>query len=141
MPYNPLMQGYNSSTPTPFFSQQPATQFNPNPMTPEQWAAMQGEQYSSFMQQPVVAPAAPIIPPITQQGPPPVTEADYIPGYLASMIGRNIKAEFVVGTNQYVEKVGMLLNVGVNFFVLLDVNSRTTVMCDLYSVKFVTVIY
>lgn len=75
------------------------------------------------------------------QGAPPVTEIYYIPGYLASVIGQNIKAEFVVGSNQYVEKTGMLIDVGVNYFVLLDNNTRTTIMCDLYAVKFVTVAY
>ena len=75
------------------------------------------------------------------QGAPPVTEVNYIPGYLASVIGQNVKAEFVVGSNQYVEKTGMLIDVGVNYFVLLDTNTRTTIMCDLYAVKFVTVAY
>lgn len=80
------------------------------------------------------------IPPF-QQGPPPVTQIDYIPGYLASNIGRNIKAEFIVGTSQYVEKVGKLVDVGINYFVLQDINSRTYIMCDLYSVRFVTILY
>jgi len=87
-----------------------------------------------------IYPAQPTYPPM-QEGPPPVTESDYIPGFLASMIGRNIKAEFVVGASQYVEKTGQLIDVGVNYFVLRDVNSRTLIMCDLYSVKFVTIIY
>ncbi len=85
-------------------------------------------------------PSVPLYPPM-QQGPPPVTEADYIPGYLSSNIGRNVKAEFIVGSSQYVEKTGKLIEVGVNFFVLQDINSRTNVMCDLYSVRFVTILY
>ena len=84
-------------------------------------------------------PTAPIYPPM-QQGPPPVTEFGYIPGYLASNIGRNIKAEFIIGTSNSVEKVGRLIDVGINYFVLQDVNSRTNIMCDLYSVRFVTVL-
>lgn len=84
--------------------------------------------------------ALPIYPPM-QQGPPPVTEAEYIPGFLASMIGKNIKAEFIVGSSQYVEKVGKLVKVGVNYFVIQDINSRTNIMCDLYSVRFVTILY
>lgn len=79
-------------------------------------------------------------PPIFQQGPPPVTDIDYIPGYLASIIGKNVRCEFIIGTSQYVDKTGVMLDVGVNYFVLNDVNSRTNIMCDLYSVKFVTVI-
>ena len=85
--------------------------------------------------------AAAPIPRGFSQGAPPVTEINYIPGYLASLIGKNVKAEFVVGTNQYVEKTGMLIDVGVNYFVLLDTNTRTTIMCDLYAVKFVTAVH
>lgn len=76
----------------------------------------------------------------TLQGPPPSTERGYIPYYLASNIGKNIRAEFIIGSNQYADKVGRLIEVGINYFVLDDVNSRTHVMCDLYSVKFVTVL-
>jgi hypothetical protein len=76
----------------------------------------------------------------TQQGPPPSTERGYIPYYLASNIGKNIRAEFIIGSSQYTDRVGRLIEVGINYFVLDDVNSRTHVMCDLYSVKFVTVL-
>ena len=81
-----------------------------------------------------------IDPPMMQQGPPPSTEVGYIPYYLASNIGKNMRAEFIIGSSQYAEKTGKLLEVGINYFVLDDVNSRTHVMCDLYSVKFVTVL-
>lgn len=80
------------------------------------------------------------LPPITQQGPPPSTERGYIPYFLASNIGKNVRAEFIIGTTQYADKTGMLTEVGINYFVLRDVNSRTDVMCDLYSVKFVTIL-
>jgi len=75
---------------------------------------------------------------ITQQGPPPLAQVEYIPGFLARHIGRYVKAEFIVGTNQFVDKTGRLVAVGVNYFVLQDVVSRNNVMCDLYSVRFVT---
>jgi len=78
--------------------------------------------------------------PLTQQGPPPSTERGFIPYYLASNIGKNVRAEFIVGSNQYVDKTGVLSEVGINYFVLRDVNSRTDIMCDLYSVKFVTIL-
>lgn len=77
----------------------------------------------------------------TMQGPPPSSEKGYIPYFLASNIGKNIRADFIIGTNQYVDKTGKLAEVGVNYFVIYDENSRTSVMCDLYSVKFVTVLH
>lgn len=89
-----------------------------------------------------LTPMQPSVPlaPITQQGPPPSTERGYIPYFLASNIGKNVRAEFIIGTTQYADKTGMLTEVGINYFVLRDVNSRTDVMCDLYSVKFVTIL-
>ena len=74
-----------------------------------------------------------------REGPPPVMNRLYIPGYLESLIGRMIRAEFVIGTNQSTDRAGRLIEVGVNYFVLEDQLSRNLVMCDLYSVKFVTV--
>ncbi len=81
-----------------------------------------------------------IVPAETQQGPPPSTEKGYIPYYLASNIGKNVRAEFIIGTNQYTDRTGVLVEVGINYFVLNDINSRTNIMCDLYSVKFVTIL-
>lgn len=78
--------------------------------------------------------------PLDMQGPPAVTDRQYIPGYLASLIGRTIRAEFLVGTNSFIDRTGVLREVGVNYFVLEDTLSRQLVMCDLYSVKFVTVL-
>ncbi len=73
-----------------------------------------------------------------QQGPPPVMDRLYIPGYLSEHIGQNVRAEFIIGTNQFVDKAGKIVEVGVNFFVLEDLFTRAHIMCDLYSVKFVT---
>ncbi len=78
--------------------------------------------------------------PETLQGPPPSTEKGYIPYYLASNIGRKVRAEFIIGTSQFTDKTGELAEVGINYFVLYDVNSRTYIMCDMYSVRFVTIL-
>ena len=75
----------------------------------------------------------------TVQGPPPATQEGFIPYYLASNIGRPARAEFIVGASQYMDKTGVIKEVGVNYFVLHDTNARADVMCDLYSVKFVTI--
>lgn len=93
-------------------------------------------------------PVTPIMPgqfqtgqPITgtfRQAPPPTTDINYIPGFLASNIGRSVRAEFIIGSSQYVDKAGILSAVGINYFVLQDPSSRTYTMCDLYSVRFVT---
>lgn len=76
---------------------------------------------------------------MSQQGPPPVMDRLYIPGYLVSNIGRNIRAEFLIGNSTFLDKAGKLVEVGVNYFVIEDFISRAKVMCDLYSVRFVTI--
>jgi|GEM_PF-684644 len=80
-------------------------------------------------------PAIPV-----QEGPPPATEEGFIPAFLRRNIGRYVRAEFILGTNQYTDRTGRIIEVGTNYFVLEDVNARTEVMCDLYSVKFVTIL-
>lgn len=76
----------------------------------------------------------------SEQGPPPVFDRYYIPGYLSDNIGKMVRAEFVIGTNQYIDKSGIIREVGVNYFVLRDTFFNVDVMCDLYSVKFVTLV-
>lgn len=78
--------------------------------------------------------------PSVQQGPPPVADRGFIPYYLTSNIGRFVRAEFILGNSTYMDKTGRLIEVGINYFVLEDVNSRTHIMCDLYSVRFVTIL-
>lgn len=85
---------------------------------------------------PEVSPSVPE----TQQVPPSATENGYIPNFLKRNIGKNIRAEFIVGTDQYTDRTGVLTEVGINYFVIRDVNSKTNIMCDLYSVKFVTIL-
>ena len=86
-----------------------------------------------------IQPLPDIINPPNQQGPPPATSIGYIPAYLMKNIGKNVRAEFIIN-NSNIDKTGRLIEVGINYFVLEDPNSRTNVMCDLYSVKFVTVL-
>lgn len=74
-----------------------------------------------------------------RQGPPMLSEPGYIPNFLKRNIGRTILAEFIIN-NAFIDKAGKLVEVGVNYFVLEETNTNVTVMCDLYSVKFVDVI-
>lgn len=99
-------------------------------------------------QQPIIDPKTMDIPrnippvntlPEGNVGIPPITEWGYIPYYLSRNIGRNVRAEFIVGSNQYVDKTGRLIEVGISYFVLEDITTDTKTMCDLYSVKFVTI--
>jgi len=135
MTYNPLA---NNFAPSP----QMPSPMAPSSMAPSTMATPCANINPSSPLSPSIPnyPVAPMYP-LIREGAPTVTDADYIPGFLASMIGRSVRAEFLLGASQYVDKTGILVEVGVNFFVLQDVNSRTNTMCDLYSVKFVTILY
>ncbi len=75
-----------------------------------------------------------------QQGPPPVMDPHYLAGYLAANIGKNVRAEFALPGGFFIDKAGILREVGVNYFVLEDYISHARIVCDLYSVKFLTVL-
>lgn len=70
-------------------------------------------------------------------GPPSVMDPGYIPGYLRTQIGKRVRAEFVF-ENLYLDKTGVLRDVGYNYFVLEDNATGAMIMCDLYSARFVT---
>jgi hypothetical protein len=122
-PMTPSPATPGPATPGPITSRQPSPSAMPAPSTPI-----------------TPGPMTPMTPmePGTTQGPPPSTEPGYIPNYLRRNIGKTVRAEFIVGTNQFVDRVGVIKEVGINYFVLRDLTFNNDVMCDLYSVKFVT---
>jgi hypothetical protein len=75
-----------------------------------------------------------------QEGPPPVMDPHYLAGYLATNIGKNVRAEFALPGGFFLDKAGILKEVGVNYFVLEDYMTRAKIVCDLYSAKFVTML-
>lgn len=46
--------------------------------------------------------------------------------------------DFLIGTENIVQKEGILYDVGVSFVVLFEPRSGNYIVCDLYSIKFVT---
>ncbi len=69
-----------------------------------------------------------------------MTNTAYIPAYLRHQIGRWMRIEFLIG-NILEEKVGQLLDVGASYLILKMLEPSTTMLCDLYSIKFITIIY
>ena len=63
----------------------------------------------------------------------------YMPTYLTGYIGRLIKVESIIG-NKLDAKMGILTAVGTGFIVLRDYRTKNTVVCDIYTIKYVTVI-
>jgi len=76
--------------------------------------------------------------PFSLQGPPTVLDPGYVPAYLRTQIGKRVRAEFNIGTNMYMDRTGILREVGISYFVLEDNITGVRVMCDLYSLKFLS---
>lgn len=53
-------------------------------------------------------------------------------------VGSYAMVEFLIGTQNIVRKEGVITAVGVSWLQIYDEASGTTVVCDMYSVKFVT---
>lgn len=84
-----------------------------------------------------LAPLTPFNQPI-----PVTTESTlYINGFLRTMIGRRVTVEFLIGTNTFVDRTGILLAVGANYIVINEVETDDILICDFFSIKFVKVYY
>lgn len=89
-----------------------------------------------------MGPAPGVSVPATPGGPA-LTTADpqFVAGYLKTQIGRQVRVEFLIGTTgPLVDRIGTLLGVGVSYILLRPIESDDILMCDLYSIKFVTIL-
>ncbi|MBQ8655207.1 MAG: hypothetical protein IJ507_09745 [Clostridia bacterium] len=57
---------------------------------------------------------------------------------LSENVGSYVIVEFLIGTGQLATKQGLLYYVGTQFLVLLDELESRYIVCDIFSVKFVT---
>jgi len=71
--------------------------------------------------------------------PPVVNNPLYTQGWLAEHIGKYIKIEFLIGTSMWIDREGILKEVGISYFVIQESGTNDLVMCDIYSVKFVRI--
>ena len=72
-------------------------------------------------------------------GSPIVNNPLYNQGWLQGQIGKYIRISFLLGTNTFQDRAGILQEVGISFIVIKDANTNDLTMCDIYSIKFVTV--
>ncbi len=72
----------------------------------------------------------------------PTSNEEVYRGSLAAILNQNlgvyVECDFLIGTNNIVRKDGVLYAVGNNFVTLYQEADDRYVMCDLYSLKFVT---
>lgn len=71
--------------------------------------------------------------------PDPIASPLYIAGYLNTQIGKLVKVEFLIGNN-ITDRTGILLKVGVSYIIIRPIDVNGTLLCDLYSIKFVTIV-
>lgn len=68
-----------------------------------------------------------------------ITSPLYIAGYLNMHIGKLVRVEFLIG-NSITDRMGILLKVGVSYIIIHPIDVNGTLLCDLYSIKFVTIV-
>lgn len=74
------------------------------------------------------------------QTPTTVESPYYTAGFLRNFIGKTMRVEFLIGTSgALVDRTGTLVEVGASYIVLRPSFSDDLQMCDLYSIKFVTI--
>ncbi len=72
-------------------------------------------------------------------GSPIVNNPLYNQGWLQNHIGKYIKIEFLIGSNMWVDREGILQEVGISYVVIKESGTNDILMCDIYSIKFVRV--
>ena len=76
---------------------------------------------------------------INQNSPEILTNPIYTPGFLREQIGKLMRVEFLIGTNNLVDRIGILEDVGASYILLRSFENDRLVYCDIYSIKFITI--
>ena len=76
---------------------------------------------------------------IDQNSPEILTNNIYTPAFLREQIGKLMRVEFLIGTNNLTDRIGILEDVGASYILLRSVESDNLIYCDIYSIKFITI--
>ena len=76
---------------------------------------------------------------INQNSPEILTNQIYTPAFLREQIGKLMRVEFLIGTNNLVDRIGILADVGASYILLRSFENDSLVYCDIYSIKFITI--
>lgn len=125
--------------------------------TMQQQGGFQGGQQGGFqVQQPLPTmptgyatgpTATPVLPtqsglpafPGGEQPPTTVQSTLFTPGFLRTQIGKRMRIEFLIGSGAMTDRSGTLLAVGASYILIRLIDSDDIMMCDIYSIKFVTI--
>ena len=76
---------------------------------------------------------------INQNSPEILTNPIYTPAFLRQQIGKLMRIEFLIGTNNMVDRIGILEDVGASYILLRSFENDSLVYCDIYAIKFITI--
>ena len=76
---------------------------------------------------------------INQNSPEILTNPIYTPAFLREQIGKLMRVEFLIGTNNLVDRIGILQDVGASYILLRSFENDSLVYCDIYAIKFITI--
>ncbi len=76
---------------------------------------------------------------INSSSPEIMTNNLYTPAFLRNYIGYLVRVEFLIGTNNLTDRVGILEEVGASYILLRALESTNLLYCDIYSIKFVSI--
>ena len=76
---------------------------------------------------------------INQNSPEILTNPIYTPAFLREQRGKLMRVEFLIGTNNLVDRIGILEDVGASYILLRSFENDSLVYCDIYSIKFITI--
>ena len=76
---------------------------------------------------------------INENSPEILTNNIYTPAFLRQNIGKLMRVEFLIGTNNLVDRIGILEDVGASYIILRSLESLTRIYADIYSIKFITI--
>ena len=76
---------------------------------------------------------------INSNSPEILTNPIYTPAFLREQIGKLMRVEFLIGTNNLTDRIGILEDVGASYILLRSIESDNLVYCDIYAIKFVTI--
>lgn len=68
-----------------------------------------------------------------------LTNNIYTPAFLREHLGKLMRVEFLIGTDNLVDRIGILEDVGVSYILLRSIESGNLLYCDLYAIKFVAI--
>lgn len=88
----------------------------------------------------LAAPANPLLPPGYQEVVD-YNDLQYVNGFFRTQIGRYVKVDCLVGSNQIVVKYGYLIAVGINYILLQEAGTGNILSVDFWSIKFMYIYY